>query len=198
MTYLAKLNNLLATSAITLAEIQLVVFDVDGVLTDGRLYFSAQGETTKVFHVRDGVALKLLDDLGIHVAIMTAKDSPMVRQRVQQLGVQHYYAGVKDKAVQLASLLEDLAVDAQHVCYVGDDMVDLKPIVMSGASMCPSDAYGLIRDEVDLVLPLAGGQGIARLVCDLVLLAQGQMEVAYGLAASAQFERDRRKGAQTD
>jgi 3-deoxy-D-manno-octulosonate 8-phosphate phosphatase (KDO 8-P phosphatase) len=191
MTYLAELDAILSSTRADLAQIKLIVFDVDGVLTNGQLYFSEQGESTKVFHVRDGVGLKLLSDMGVAVAVMTAKDSAMVRERMTQLGVRHYFPGVADKSALLTEVAGQLSVALEYVGYVGDDMVDLKPMSQSGVSICPADAYGLVRDVADLVLPLSGGEGVARLVCDLILQAKGQFEQAYQLSTMPEFERKR-------
>ncbi len=191
MTYLDKLGSLLCNAPNTITDIRLVVFDVDGVLTDGRLYYTAEGESIKAFHVRDGVALKLLSDVGISVAIMTAKDSPMVRKRVEQLGVQHYFCGVKDKSKALKELVQRLGITEKKACFVGDDMVDLPPMHLSGLSICPNDAYGMVRDSVDIVLPVNGGCGVARMVCDLLLAAEDRLEECYQMTTQPEFERSR-------
>ena len=191
MTYLDELDSLLKTTQADLSAVRLVVFDVDGVLTDGRLYYSEQGETLKVFHVRDGVGLKLLNDMDTTVAVITAKDSPMVKKRMSQLGIQHYFAGVKDKSLLLEKLTDQLHVGAENICYVGDDMVDVNPMSKSGVSICPADAFGLVREMASIVLPVNGGQGVARMVCDLILHAQGKLEQAYQMTTRPEFERVR-------
>ncbi|MDB9894945.1 HAD-IIIA family hydrolase [Reinekea forsetii] len=174
-----------------LKAIKLVVFDVDGVLTDGRLYYSAQGEALKVFNVKDGVGIKLLNDCQVQVAIMTAKDSPMVAQRMADLGIKHYFAGVKDKRFQLDALATQEALAPAQLCFVGDDMVDLPAMSLAGVGICPADAYSLVRQAADLVTPMEGGQGVARFVCDLILRAQGQYDRAYEQAMTPQFEKNR-------
>ena len=174
-----------------LRTIKLVVFDVDGVLTDGRLYYAPQGEALKVFHVKDGVGIKLLQDCQVQVAIMTAKDSPMVAQRMADLGIKHYFAGVKDKRFQLDALATQEGLAPAQLCFVGDDMVDLPAMSLAGVGICPADAYRLVRQAADLVTPMAGGQGVARYVCDLILMAQGQYDRAYEQAMTPQFEKNR-------
>ncbi|TCS42580.1 KdsC family phosphatase [Reinekea marinisedimentorum] len=191
MTYLDSLITETSPLKGKLSEIALVVFDVDGVLTDGRLYYGSKGEELKVFNVKDGVGLKLLPDNNIQVAVVTAKSSEMVSRRMEDLGVENYFKGVKDKLSVVLELCERLSINLEQVCYVGDDMVDLKVMDKVGLSVCPADAYALVQKSTDIVLPVSGGQGIARLVCDLILNAKGLMKSAYKLAATPHFERER-------
>ncbi len=174
-----------------LSQIRLVVFDVDGVLTDGRLYYTQDGETLKAFHVRDGVALKLLPDMGIEVAIVSAKDSPMLACRMAELGIHQYFPGTKDKLKTVKNIATSLELEAAQVAYVGDDMVDLHAMAWCGVSFAPEDAYHYVHDRADLTIPVAGGQGVARYVADLILTAQGKFEQAYHTASLPQFERKR-------
>ncbi|WP_320822601.1 HAD-IIIA family hydrolase [Reinekea sp.] len=174
-----------------LKAIKLVVFDVDGVLTDGRLYYSPTGEALKVFNVKDGVGIKLLRDCQVQVAIMTAKDSSMVAKRMADLGIEHYFPGVKDKGLQLDALATRQGLDSAQLCFVGDDMVDLPAMAIAGVGICPQDAYSLVRQAADLITPMGGGQGVARYVCDVILQAKGQYESAYQMAMAPQFEKDR-------
>ena len=174
-----------------LADLRLVAFDVDGVLTDGRLYYGAEGEVLKVFHVRDGVGMKLLADHNVAVAVISAKDSPMLSRRMSDLGVQYYFPGTSDKQQCLLDLCQKLSIPAQHAAFVGDDMVDLKAMGVCGMAIAPADAYPVVRDQADLVLTSKGGDGVAREVADLILTAQDQYERAYSLAATPVFERKR-------
>jgi 3-deoxy-D-manno-octulosonate 8-phosphate phosphatase (KDO 8-P phosphatase) len=176
----------------TIQNISLVVFDVDGVLTDGRLYYGSTGEELKVFNVKDGVGLKLLPDQNIQVAVVTAKDSAMVTQRMNDLGISHYFKGVKDKLSVVNKLCNTLNINPEQVCYVGDDMVDLPVMQKVGVSICPADAHTLIQMNASIVLPIGGGQGVARLVCDLILNSKGILQQAYQLATTPHFERDRK------
>lgn len=192
---LTYLDNLVAETLplkSKLSDVALVVFDVDGVLTDGRLYYGPDGEELKVFNVKDGVGLKLLPDQNIHIAVVTAKSSDMVTRRMEDLGVSRYFKGVKDKLAVVNELCADLNIGLEKVCYVGDDMVDLKVMEQVGLSVCPADAYALVQKNTDIVLPVSGGEGVARLVCDLILNAKGLMKDAYQLAATPHFERDRK------
>ncbi|MDN3649624.1 HAD-IIIA family hydrolase [Reinekea marina] len=174
-----------------LSKLSLVVFDVDGVLTDGKLYYTEQGEAIKVFHVRDGVGLKLLSDMGIQVAIVTAKDSKMVAKRISELGIKYYFPGVKNKQNKVTELASKLGLPLEEVAFVGDDMVDIPAINVVGVSMCPSDAYDYVLENVDYIVPKKGGEGVARHVCDLLLKAQGKYKLAYEKSMSADFERKR-------
>lgn len=191
MTYLAELSDLAGAHSVALADIKMVVFDVDGVLTSGHLHYQAQGEAIKVFHVRDGVGLKLLQDMGIHVAVVTAKDSDMVHRRISEMGIAHYVPGCKDKRSAVARLAQELNLELSQCCFVGDDMVDLPAMMDVGVSVCPKDAYPLVSEKADIALTVNGGQGVARLVCDLILNAQGRCEEAYQLTTTETFERKR-------
>lgn len=174
-----------------LADLRLVAFDVDGVLTDGRLYYGAEGEVLKVFHVRDGVGMKLLADHNVAVAVISAKGSPMLARRMSDLGVQHYFPGTSDKQQCLLELCRTLAISAQQAAFVGDDMVDLQAMWVSGLGIAPADAYPVVRDQADMVLTSRGGEGVAREVADLILTAQDQYQQAYAVAATPLFERKR-------
>ncbi|PTY36653.1 3-deoxy-manno-octulosonate-8-phosphatase [Saccharospirillum sp. MSK14-1] len=175
----------------TLASIRLVAFDVDGVLTDGKLYYGADGEALKVFHVRDGVGMKLLADHGIAVAVVSAKDSPMLARRMRDLGIQHYFPGCRDKLQCVRELSQELAIAMNQTVFIGDDMVDLKVMAECGLGIAPLDAYPVVRDQADWVLSSRGGEGVAREVADLILNAQNQYDDAYSLAATPGFERKR-------
>lgn len=174
-----------------LENVKLVVFDIDGVLTDGKLWYGPDGEMVKAFHVRDGVALKLLPRVGVQVAIITAKDSAPLARRMQDLAVTHFYPGSHDKAKVLDGLLAKLGLSYEQVAYVGDDTIDLPAMSKVGLTLAPCDAHELVLQQVDIVSPVAGGQGIARWVCDEYLKATGQFVEAYGIATTAAFEQNR-------
>lgn len=174
-----------------LGNIRLVAFDVDGVLTDGRLHYGADGESLKVFHVRDGVALKVLPDMGIDVAVVSAKDSPALRTRLNELGVVHAFPGCRDKLERIQALARELGLSAHEIAFVGDDLVDLKVMDWCGCGIAPADAYPLLLERADMILTVNGGQGVARCVADAVLNAQGLYQQAYALVADAHFERPR-------
>lgn len=173
------------------SAVKLVVFDVDGVLTDGRLYYGEQGEIVKCFHVRDGVGIKLLQDNNIPVAIISAKDSVPMARRMSELGVQYYRPGSHDKWSVLQEIIETLSLSAKDIVYVGDDMVDLPVMRKVGFALAPSDAYKLVKNESDWVLATAGGMGVAREVSDLVLSSKYDLANIYEQATQPKFERKR-------
>lgn len=174
-----------------LANIKLVVFDIDGVLTDGKLWYGPDGEMVKAFHVRDGVALKLLPKVGVHVAIITAKDSAPLAKRMQDLAIEHFYPASHNKAEVLDTVLARLGIEYEQVAYVGDDTIDLPAMSKVGLTLAPCDAHEVVLQQVDVVSPVAGGQGIARWVCDEYLKTTGQFPEAYGIATTAAFEQNR-------
>ena len=172
-----------------LQTLKLVVFDVDGVLTDGGLLYGEAGESIKRFNVKDGVAMKLLPKWGIKVAVITAKDSPALRTRMQDLKVEHFYPGCHDKAAAFAELIQQLDLEATEVAYVGDDVIDLQVMPQVGLAMCPADAHTLLLRHCPLVLTKSAGQGVAREVADLILASRMPLEAAYELAQQPEFER---------
>lgn len=153
-------------------RIRLVVFDVDGVLTDGRLYFSPEGPEMKVFHARDGLGIKLLARHGIAVAVISGRESPMVARRMDALGVTHVYQGQDEKLPILHQLLSELTLPSESCAYVGDDVIDLPPMALAGLACAVADAHPAVRRAAHWVTQAGGGQGAAREVCDLILAAQ--------------------------
>jgi len=172
-----------------LQSLKLVVFDVDGVLTDGSLLYSEQGEQLKRFNVKDGVAMKLLPKWGVEVAIITAKDSPPLRKRMQDLGVKHFYPGCHNKAEAFKELAETLAIDLKDTAYVGDDVIDLQVMPLAGVSFCPADAHVILTRFCDISLSKVGGKGVAREVADIVLASRMPLESAYDVAIKPEFEK---------
>jgi 3-deoxy-D-manno-octulosonate 8-phosphate phosphatase (KDO 8-P phosphatase) len=168
--------------------IELVIFDVDGVLTDGTLVYGANDEEVKHFNVKDGVGIKLLQEYGIDVAIISAKSSKPLDRRIADLGVKHAYTGCKDKVAALAELLNKLNLSEEQVAYCGDDVIDLKVMLRVGLALSPSDGYQLVQSKSHLVLNAAGGKGVAREVCDLVLSSKMNLEDAYIKAMLPEFE----------
>ncbi|AEF55753.1 KdsC family phosphatase [Marinomonas posidonica] len=172
-----------------LQSLKLVVFDVDGVLTDGGLLYTEQGETIKRFNVKDGVAMKLLPKWGVSVAVITAKDSPALHQRMKELNVEHFYPGCHNKAAAFADLTTKLPMPASQIAYVGDDVIDLQVMPSVGLAMCPADAHTLLLRHCPLILSKSAGQGVAREVADLILASRMPLEEAYELAKQPEFER---------
>lgn len=157
------------------AHIQLMIFDVDGVLTDGRLLYGEQGEVIKQFHVLDGHGLKMLDASGIGVAILTARDGPIVAWRAAELGIKHVKQGVRDKAHALSELAKSLGLGHDAIGYMGDDVIDLAAMQLAGLSVTVPNAPTYIAQSAHWTTTREGGQGAARECCDLILAAQRKL-----------------------
>jgi len=155
------------------AAVRLLALDVDGVLTDGSLYFDNNGNELKAFSTRDGLGMRLLQDHGIELALITGRKSNIVAQRAQQLGIRHVYQGRNDKLQALSELLEQTGVDEQAVCYAGDDWIDLPVLDRVGFAVTVADADLLVRSRVHWVTTRTGGKGAVREICNLILKAQG-------------------------
>lgn len=154
------------------ARVQLAVFDVDGVFTDGRLYYGARGEQLKVFHVRDGHGIKLLLRHGVRVAVISGRRSPAVAQRMRELGIRHLFQGRDDKLAVLQNLLRRLKLAWNQVACVGDDLVDLPLFESAGLAVAVADAQPEVRARAHHVTRARGGEGAVREVCDLLLTAR--------------------------
>lgn len=154
--------------------IRVAFFDVDGVLTDGGLYLSEQGETLKRFHILDGLGLKLLQKAGITPVVITGRDSQPLRHRLQSLGVTHACFGVEDKRPAAEQTLQALGLDWREAAAIGDDWPDL-PVLQSCAFACaPANAHAEVRARAHHVTRACGGSGAAREFCDLLLVASGR------------------------
>ena len=159
----------------TARDIQLAIFDVDGVLTDGRLILGDDGTEHKSFHVRDGLGLVLLREAGIQVAIISARESKVTAERMAALGIEYVFQGSQDKSKTFAELLERLQLDARQVAYTGDDVIDLPVLIQAGLSAAVADAHPEVRARVDFVTSTDGGRGGVREVCELILDAQDKL-----------------------
>jgi len=169
---LAKLP---ATVAERAARISLMVFDVDGILTDGGLWYGEQGETLKRFHVLDGHGLKMLDTSGVGVAIVTARDGPIVAWRCAELGIRHVRQGVRDKAQAVIELSREFGIDRQSIGYMGDDIIDLPAMHQAGLAVTVPDAPAYIAQSAHWTTNRAGGHGAVRECCDVILAAQHKL-----------------------
>lgn len=154
-------------------NIAMLILDVDGVLSDGRIYINAQGEESKSFHTLDGHGIKMLQQVGIPTAIITGRDAPSVAFRVRQLGIEHYMAGIGDKKTAFAQLLQKTALRAEQCAYVGDDVVDLPVMTRVGLSIAPPEAHAFVLQHAHHQTIAHAGKGAVREVCDLLLYAQG-------------------------
>lgn len=157
-------------------DIKLVVFDVDGVLTDGGLILGESGAEYKVFHVRDGQGLVMLRESGCHVAVITARSSGIVAERMAALGIEHVFQGQSNKGEALVKLMESLGIDKQHVVYVGDDILDLPAMQTAGIAIAVADAHPVVRENADWITTARGGHGAAREVCELIMQAQDTLQ----------------------
>ncbi|MFC3283576.1 KdsC family phosphatase [Litchfieldella rifensis] len=154
-------------------QIRLLALDVDGVLSDGRLYFQADGVEIKAFHTQDGHGLKLLRQAGLEVALITGRDSPMVSRRAADLGINHVHQGSDDKLDVLRQLCARLDLQFEQVAYCGDDLPDLAAIKRAGLGISVPNAPAYIRAHADWTTERQGGHGAVREICDALLEAQG-------------------------
>lgn len=154
-------------------RVRAVFFDVDGVLTDGGLYFTEAGETLKHFNVLDGQGFKLLQRAGIHIAVITGRDSAPLRTRLKALGVQHAVYGTEDKYPAAQTILTQLGLDWSQVAAMGDDWPDLPVLSRCALACAPANAHFENKAIAHYVTMARGGHGAARELCDLVLTAQG-------------------------
>jgi 3-deoxy-D-manno-octulosonate 8-phosphate phosphatase (KDO 8-P phosphatase) len=161
-----------ARKATPLARIQLVILDVDGVLTDGRLYFAARGEALKVFHVRDGHGIKLLMNAGVSVAVLSGRRSRAVTARMRELRVRHVVQGCGDKVAALHRLTERLDLDPLNCACICDDTPDLPLMSAVGVAGAVADAHPLVLSAAHWIAKANGGTGAVRELCDALLRAR--------------------------
>ena len=155
------------------ARLRLVAFDVDGVLTDGRLYYGPQGDVLKVFDVRDGHGIKMLLNHGLEVAILSARSSDIVGTRARELGIDRVLQGRGDKAAAWTELLRDCAVAAEHAGFIGDDLPDLPVLAQAGFAATVTDARDDVKSAVHWIAEQAGGRGAVRAFAEFILRAKG-------------------------
>ncbi len=154
------------------SKIRMLVLDVDGVLTDGKLYFDHTGNEMKAFNTRDGMGMKALQRVGIEVAVITGRKSQAVTHRMAQLGIQHVYQGREDKLEAFLDLLEISGLDAQQVCFAGDDWIDLPVLLRAGLAVSVADAEDRVKQQAHWITRRDGGDGAVREICNLILAAQ--------------------------
>ncbi|OIR01685.1 3-deoxy-D-manno-octulosonate 8-phosphate phosphatase KdsC [mine drainage metagenome] len=159
-------------------KLRLMAFDVDGVLTDGTLYFTAQGDEMKAFSSIDGHGLKMLAGAGVRLAIITGRSSRAVALRAQNLGIDLLCQGVEDKRGAMQGLLDGLGLDFADAGYMGDDVVDLPLLCACAFSASVPGGHAAVRERVDYVSRAAAGHGAVREVCELILSAQGKLDAA--------------------
>lgn len=159
-------------------KVRLMMFDVDGVLTDGGLRYGAHGEAIKTFHVLDGHGIKLLQQFNVKAAIISARDSDIVRRRATDLGINLLHQGVHDKHAAFEQLIGDLDLDPVQCGYMGDDVIDLPVMMRVGFCASVPNAHPEVRTRAHMLTHAHGGHGAVREVCDFILRAQGNYEAA--------------------
>lgn len=160
------------------AQVRLMIFDVDGVLTDGSLHFGSEGELIKTFNVLDGQGIRLLQQAGIATAIISARQSALVQRRASDLGITHVYQGVHDKRSAFEQLMTQTGIVAQHCGFIGDDVIDLPILLRAGFAASVPNAHAEVRERVHYMTTAQGGRGAVRELCDFILKAQDKYEAA--------------------
>lgn len=173
MTSLPKLPYTVSSTVNEKAKlIKLALFDVDGVLTDGKLHYSADGEQLKVFHALDGHGLKMLQMVGIDVGIISARRSGALQTRLNDLGIKHCHLGVNDKLSVFEQLKLDLGLSKEQCAFTGDDVIDLSVMHACGLKFSVANGHFIVKDIADWISPFTGGNGAARSICDVLLYSQ--------------------------
>ena len=159
-------------------SVRVAAFDVDGVLTDGALYYTDSGEEFKAFHVQDGQGIKMLQEAGVVIAIITSRSSRLVANRAQNLGIEHLYQGVENKLDAMNALLQQLGFTLAQASYMGDDVIDLPVLRRCGFAVSVPEAPAVVRQYAHYVTRAGGGRGAVREFCEVVLHAQGALDDA--------------------
>ncbi|MBD3669391.1 MAG: 3-deoxy-manno-octulosonate-8-phosphatase KdsC [Gammaproteobacteria bacterium] len=157
-------------------QVKLVIFDVDGVLTDGSLFIGDDGEEYKAFNSKDGHGMKMLQSTGVEIGIITGRTSNVVEHRMESLGIKYVYQGRLEKLPAFEDLCQRAGVRPEQVAYVGDDVVDLPILVRAGLAIAVNDAHDLVKQHSHWHTPHDGGRGAARDVCELIMRAQGHLD----------------------
>ena len=160
------------------AEIRLIVFDVDGVLTDGSLYIGDDGQEYKAFNSKDGHGMVMLRQSGVEIAIITGRSSEVVRIRMASLGIEHVFQGKRQKLPAYEELKQATGLSDEQIAYVGDDVVDLPVMTRAGLAIAVQDAHALTKQHAHWVTPSGGGRGAAREVCEMIMDAQDSLQPA--------------------
>ena len=158
------------------ARIRLVLFDVDGVLTDGRVTLHGDGRESKQFHVRDGIVMVWAQRVGLKIGLLSARLSPTTAERAAQLGITLVHQGVPSKIDAYDEIVGDIGLNDDEVAYMGDDIVDVAVLSRVGLAAAPADAVPEVRERVDWIAPSAGGCGAARELLELILRAHGRWD----------------------
>lgn len=161
-------------------HIRLIAFDVDGIMTDGRLYYGNEGEIMKAFDVQDGLGIKLAQDAGIETAIITSRRSRIVEHRAGDLGIRHLFQGVHDKWEALRGLCVSLGLEPSAAAFMGDDLVDLQPMRNCGFSVTVPTAAARVRHIADYITAADAGRGAVRECCELLIASRTPAEPHLG------------------
>lgn len=173
---MASSDNTLSAIAEKAKNIKLLILDVDGVLTDGRLFFDNDGNEYKSFHARDGHGIKLLQQTGVQVAIISGRKSSTVALRMKNLGVDHVYQGHENKIAAFNEIIEKIGIAPEQAAHVGDDLLDLPIMIRVGLAIAVNDANFAVKERADWCTVLPGGLGAVREVCDFIMQAQGNYD----------------------
>jgi 3-deoxy-D-manno-octulosonate 8-phosphate phosphatase (KDO 8-P phosphatase) len=168
------------------ANIRLAVFDIDGVLTDGTLTYDDRGREYKTFHTHDGLGLKLLQQAGIAVAVISARQSTVVDIRMRELGIEHVYQGQQDKLKALQHLLQRLSLEHAQVAYTGDDLQDLPVMHAVGFAVAVANAVDTVKKSAHWISECTGGRGAVREICEYILSAQDKLPTTLPTTGATQ------------
>ncbi len=157
-------------------KLKLLILDVDGVLTDGKLFFDNDGNEYKSFHAQDGHGIKMLRQTGVEVAVISGRKSQSVALRMKNLGIEHVYQGHENKIAAFNALIEKLGITPEQAAHVGDDVIDLPVMIRVGLAIAVNDANFAVKQHADWCTTLPGGQGAVREVCDFIMQAQGHFD----------------------
>ena len=157
-------------------KLKLLILDVDGVLTDGKLFFDNEGNEYKAFHARDGHGIKLLRQTGVDVAVISGRKSNSVAVRMKNLGIEHVYQGHENKIAAFNEIIEKMGILPEQAGHVGDDLLDLPVMIRVGLAIAVNDANFAVKQRADWCTTLPGGSGAVREVCDLIMQAQGRFD----------------------
>ena len=157
-------------------RVKLLILDIDGVMTDGRIIYSIYGDELKFFDVTDGFGITLLRRAGIRTAIITAKKSRIVKMRAKDMRVNYVYQGFHDKLAALNKILRKTRLKAEEICFIGDDLIDMPVLKRAGLAVAVPNAMEEVRQNAHFTTSKTGGRGAVREICDLILKAQGKWD----------------------
>lgn len=182
MTFNTIYGDMTQQTANQFKQVKLLICDIDGVFSDGRIYLGNQGEELKAFHTRDGFGIKAIINAGIQVAVITGRNSKIVETRMKSLGVQHIYQGQEDKVQAFNLLCQNLNLTPADIAYIGDDVPDLSVMQQVALPIAVADAHPLILKLAGYITHNRGGFGAVREACDILLESRGLLEQAQGMS----------------